>query len=269
MRTFRDPRLARLFVLVAVPISLPLLSWSLTACSTNKTVGARFVAEKATTPEDAINRFVVALAEGDGEKVLRSFAIQSYADGYRFEANADRTQALNPARDMRPSNSPMFRSFNEVARASESADQVTVLVYSMISSMAKDPERLTSTQSLEGAGGLAKDFVASLDLTKLKPLTVKKIAQVAAPGTVQADRIKSIWASRSKIAGADETREYLVLYELGSQTFTGGVTALRYGKAWSIYSLNSALGGTSGDGLTVASSSAEFDAAVADVNEKP
>jgi hypothetical protein len=244
-------------------------AFPLAACSSSSNTTERFVSASAKTPEDAIKGFVGAVAKADGEKVLRWFAISNYAKGFDFVANANRIGALTPAQDLPPSSTPMFRSFNEVGRASASAGEVTMLVYSMISSLAETPEALTRTEPITGSSNLVEEFVASLDPANLTPFTVKEIARVAAPGTVQGDKMKSVWAARSKIAGADEWREYLALYEIGPKTFIGGVTLLRYGKDWSIYSLTSALGGTSGDGSAKFASSAEFKTAVDAANEKP
>ena len=199
------------------------------------------------------------MAKGDAAAMFESFSIQKFADKFDFVAYTDRLQAMELDRSLLPATSPMYKQLNEALRASLLAGQVRTAIFSMISSQA---------ENVQNGGGViradrakATEFVTSLDVKTLSSLKAAKVVEI--PGKNSAIYVKNQKNEviQAKITGADEQREYLVLYKLGTKMFKGGVTAQRYGSTWTIVTLTAPLSGMPANGAVEETSLADFDKA--------
>jgi len=80
-------------------------------------------------------------------------------------------------------------------------------------------------------------------------------------------RLKSNWDRLAKIYGADEIIEGVALLNFNGIFYTEGFQFIRYGKKWTIFSLNSSLLSTSSLGSPHKTTEEEFDNAISEVEE--
>jgi hypothetical protein len=219
---------------------------------------ARLADSGFKTPEAALQNLVTGLNSGDFDMIVSSFAVERYVDNFDFVAQAERTLALQPRLSLMPSDQALYRELNAYERAHSCLAQVKTMIYSMISNEREAVRESLTIRDEDGAKSRA--FAASVDPAKLETLTVVRTVELPASGSSIEAQAEKIAKARATVVGADETTEFVVLYQLGDETFKGGFSALRYGDSWSIDTLGSPLGGTDSSGAVATTSPDEFDA---------
>jgi hypothetical protein len=218
--------------------------------------GGPYSDKEFATPEAAIEHLIESIAKGNESGVFESFSISKWAEKFDFGASVERMGVLELQQTMLPPTSALYRSMNEATRASFCAYQVRGLVLSLVSNQAEAFRNATVVRAADAS--IATAFAASIDPKKLVSLKVDKVVAIPPKtSSIYARNLKNE-AAQGKITRADEQQEFLVLYNIGGQTFTGGFTAHRYGTKWSIASLSAPLSGLPANGSVEKSSVAAF-----------
>ncbi|HEY1134418.1 MAG TPA: hypothetical protein VGE77_07555 [Nocardioides sp.] len=183
------------------------------------------------TPEEAIEFATERLADGDADGAVGAWASEEQAAGLDLAGYLERLQtypAWEPA--LVPGDDDFFREIAETARAGGAADQYRRLVVSLLL-----PEvDLTQGSTLGDDGPSAQEIAEALDSSRLESLRAQRIERVEGP-----ERLEEQYAESARLVGAEERREYLVLYEWDGDTYLGAVGLLRYGDEWRIDTLSS------------------------------
>lgn len=207
------------------------------------------------TPEEAVETSTERIAEGDAAGALTAWATDAQAENLDLVGTLERLRAFTPAdTSSLPSDDELFVELAKTTRAGAAAEQYRRMTISLL---LPDVD-LDSTTPLEKGDVSAQDIVDELDSARLAGLTAQRIDQVKGPG-----KLDENLAEAAKLVGADERREYVVLYELDGETYLGGVGVLRYGDDWQIDRLQSDFAGTA-YGALEAITSEEYDDLVAD-----
>lgn len=207
-----------------------------------------------STPEEAIEFSTERIAEGDAAGALAAWASVAQAENLDLVATLDRMGALGPAdATSLPSEDPFFVELAQTSRAGNAAVQYRQMVVSLLL-----PEVRTGSVTPIDSDGRegdvsAQDVADGLDSARLAGLSAERIGLVEGPDTYDENM-----ALAASLVGADERREYLVLYEHEDETYLGGVAVLRYGDGWQIASLESQLAGTE-TGTLAPTSAADYE----------
>lgn len=207
------------------------------------------------TPEEAIEFSTEQIAGADAEAALTAWAGDSQAENIDLVGTLERLRAFTPADSSSlPSDDELFLGLAKVTRAGVAAEQYRRMTVSLL----LPDVSIDSTTPLEGGDVSAQDIADGLDSARLAGLTPQRIDRVEGP-----ERLDENLAHAASLVGADERREYVVLYEWDGETYLGGVGVLRYGDDWQIDSLVSAVAGTASGSLE-AMTPDEYDDLVAD-----
>jgi len=188
------------------------------------------------TPEETIEVFTERLADGDVDGALSTWAGEKQAANLDLVGTLERLRAFTPFDStILPSGDPAFVELAGTIRAGVAADQLRRLTLSVLL-----PEiDLTVTTPLDDGDVTAQGIADALDHARLASLRVERVDAVEGPEP----HVESL-ERLAELVGADERREYVVLYECDGETYLGGVGVLRYGDEWSIDTLSAVLAGT-------------------------
>lgn len=206
------------------------------------------------TPEEAITFSTEHLADGDAAGALTAWAGDAQAENLDLVGTLERLQALSPADTTSvPSDDVFFADLARTIRAGTAADQYRRLAFSLLL-----PDLSVDSTTPLGTGDVsAQDVADGLDSARLAGLSPQRVDRVVGP-----EKYDKNLAQAASLVGADERREYVVLYEWDGTTYLGGVGVLRYGDDWQIDSLVASLAGTA-DGSLEPTTAADYDDLVA------
>lgn len=206
------------------------------------------------TPEEAIEFSTERIADGDAAAALTAWAGDAQAENLDLVGTLERLRALSPADTSSvPSDDELFVELGQSIRAGTAAEQYRRMAFSLLL-----PEvRTDTTTVLDGRDVTAQDIADGLDSARLAGLKVQQVDRVEGP-----ERFDELLAQAATLVGADEKREYVVLYQWDGQTYLGGAGVLRYGDEWQIETLTSMLAGTA-DGTLEPTTADEYDDLVA------
>lgn len=209
------------------------------------------------SPEEAIEFSTESLADGDAEAALSAWSAGEQARGSDFVGSLEYLEAYAPYDpNILPGDDDFFAGLGGVAREGGAADQIRRLTYSLlVPDLSQDQVTPLSDDDAPSAQELRDD----LDSGRLAGLTAQRIERLEGP-----ERLTETYDRAAELVGADERREYLVLYEWEGETYLGAVGALRYDDEWSIDALSAPIANVSVGTLEPASE-AEFDDALASV----
>lgn len=207
------------------------------------------------TPEEAIEFSTEQLADGDAPAALSAWAVDAQAENLDLEASLDHVGAYSPHDTAAlPSDDELFVELARTSRAALAAQQYRRLAFSLLL-----PDIDVDTVVLLDDEISADDIADPLDSARLAGLRPERIDRVEGP-----ERFDEVLADQADIVGADERREYVVLYEWEGDTYLGGVGVLRYDDEWFVESLTSTFAGTS-FGALEPTSSADYEDLLADL----
>lgn len=188
------------------------------------------------TPEEAIEFSTEQLAAGDAAAALTAWAGDRQAENLDLVGTLERLRAVSPGDTTSvPSDDELFVGLAQTIRAGTAADQYRRLVFSLLL-----PDVSPDTTTPLGTGDVsAQDVADGLDSARLAGLSPQRIDRVVGPAKYDENL-----AQAASLVGADERREYVVLYEWDGGTYLGGVGVLRYGDDWQIETLSATLAGT-------------------------
>lgn len=206
------------------------------------------------TPEEAIEFSTEKIADGDAAAALTAWAGDAQAENLDLVGTLERFRALTPADTSSvPSDDEFFVDLAKTTRAGTAADQYRRMAFSLLL-----PEvRYDTTTRLDGGDLTAQDVADGLDSERLSSLKAQQVDLVVGP-----EQYDETLAQAAALVGADERREYVVLYEWDGDTYLGGVGVLRYGDDWQIDTLAASLANTP-NGALEPTTADEYDDVVA------
>jgi hypothetical protein len=185
------------------------------------------------TPEAAIRHFTERLAANDLMGAFEACAINE-ADKFDFIAYSRWINAMLLIQSDAPSQSPVFAQINCVKKMSFLAQQVKIMMYSILTD-----EKIDGKTIFQPGDDRIEQFAKNADSRRLAGLKVVKIELPISAEILNSERARTYALREAKIYGADDMTEKIVVYQLGPNYFVGGMHLLKYGKYWRIVSLNS------------------------------
>lgn len=209
------------------------------------------------SPEEAIEFSTESLADGDADAALSAWSSGEQARGSDFVGSLEYLQAYAPYNpSILPGDDELFAGLGVAARNGGAADQYRRLTYSLlVPDLSQDQVTPLSDDDAPSAEELRDD----LDSSRLAGLRAERIERLEGP-----ERLTENYDRAARLVGADERREYLVLYEWEGDTYLGAVGVLRYDDEWSIDALSAPIANVSVGSLEPASED-DFDEALASV----
>lgn len=210
------------------------------------------------TPEEAIEFSTAKIAEGDAAAALSAWAGDAQAENLDLVGSLERVQVVSPGdASSLPSGDELFVGLGQTVRAGAAADQYRRMAFSLLL-----PEVSTDSTTVLGDGDVtAQDVADGLDSERLAGLQAQRIDLVEGPA-----QYEEMLQEMATLVGADERREYVVLYEWDGETYLGGVSVLRYGDDWQIETLGSTMAGTA-NGALEPTTADEYDDLLADLSD--
>lgn len=211
------------------------------------------------TPEAVVEAFVAAVAVGDSDAALATFATALRAEHYDFAATIERQKVYSlslyqPA----PSNNAYYRRINQAFLEGHAARSLLSFTMSFLAE-----ESLLNDATEEVDGEWAESFAQSVDPALLKDLTLLRLEQ---PYPDESELISGAFEAIAAREGADEVAECIALYKLNDELFIGGFRLLRYGDEWCISFSASELSDMPPSGTVIpCADEAEFNQKLADV----
>ena len=222
------------WVLVAV---LTVVAVILGALLATRAGGTGAASQRFATPEEAIEFSTEQVADGDAAAALTAWAGDTQAENLDLVGTLERLRAFLPSDTTSlPSDDAFFVELAKTTRTGTAADQYRRLTLSLLLPEEVD---LDTTTILEPGDVSAQDIADALDSSRLASLRAERIDRADGP-----ENAADHFAEMAALVGADEAREYVVLYEWEGETYLGGVSVLRYGDEWSIAGLTATLAGT-------------------------
>ncbi|WZH51751.1 MAG: hypothetical protein PIR53_17250 [Nocardioides alkalitolerans] len=210
------------------------------------------------SPEEAIEFSTESLADGDAEAALSAWSAGEQARGSDFVGSLEYLEAYAPYNpNILPGDDDFFAGLGVVAREGGAADQIRRLTYSLlVPDLSQD-----QVTPLSDDAPSAQELRDDLDSGRLAGLTAQRIERLEGP-----ERLAENYERAAELVGADERREYLVLYAWEGETYLGAVGVLRYDDEWSIDAFSAPIANVS-VGVVTPASEDEFDDALASVAE--
>jgi len=206
------------------------------------------------TPEDAINSYMQAVAQGDGSKILQAFAINEMSEKYNFEVFVDRIGAFQPIQFEGPTNYTLYVDLNKTQVAAQIVQRVRTFIYGLLSTEDVASGNMIGSFDAERAA----KFIKEVDPKRLSGISVKRIDMPNKP-ILNSDRHRDNLAKTARMYGADESTERVALFTFEGNTYVVGFSLLRYGDGWKIYQPGSVLSGLNPLGTAAKITEADFD----------
>jgi hypothetical protein len=199
-----------------------------------------------STPEEAIEHFVAAVAGNDFKEAMAACAVNEAADNFDAAAYIARLKVITYYMGA-PSDYEFYRTLNRAYVLNQITNQLKYFTYSFFDSEAAKAICGGQNYALQDFEKDAAQFVADVDPAVLADLRILRM-DLPYPETYNSENNEGNLLNFTATYGADEATDRIVLYELDGETYLGGFTLLRYGNSWKIISLSSAIGGISAYG---------------------
>jgi hypothetical protein len=208
-------------------------------------------AESLSTPEIAVEAYIVAVAARDFDAVLATTAAENMAKDFDFVSFVDRLGVLT-SKMPAPSTDPLFTAINNAQMTGQVSAQLQFLVYGL----------MTTSDVVDGVT-VTMDATAAQDLVdvlRADRLSGLKLEEIAIPmASIQNGERYQVNATRlAKSYGAGSMTERVALVSFEGLNFAVGFTLLEYDGQWRIMSQNSALLGFPASGAPKRIQAGEF-----------
>lgn len=211
------------------------------------------------SPEEAIEFSTDSIADGDAAAAISAWRPEEQARGNDLVATLERLQAFTPYNaSILPGDDELFAGLGAAGRAGGAAEQYRRLTYSLL---VPDLSPDSVTPLTDDGAPSAEEIRDDLDSSRLEGLRAERIEQLEG-----SERLTESYDEAARLVGADERREYLVLYEWDGETYLGAVGVLRYDDEWSIDALGSPIVNVS-VGILEPASEDDFDERLASVDD--
>lgn len=127
------------------------------------------------TPEDAINAYMLGVAQADTSKILQACAINEMSEKFKFDVYTERLKAFLPSQSLAPANSPFYVEANKAQLTAQILNRVKILVYSLLSNEKVDDGSVIILNATMDTERINK-FMSDADPKKLAGLKVEKIS---------------------------------------------------------------------------------------------
>lgn len=213
----------------------------------------------ATTPEEAVRRYLSGVAAADLEAVLAVTAIDAFSDGFRFDLLMEWRGAFTPTSDPSPPVHALYEELNRLMQAETIGHKLKLLVYSLLSSEHLSDPGLGPWPIRVNDRAEARAFGIEIDPARLARLDVVDVRFPDA--SLEEDpRWLELAERQARILGADELTQRLALVSLEGRLFDVGFTLVRYADDWKILDQAASLGGTDSWGAARLTTSEEYEA---------
>lgn len=205
------------------------------------------LASGATTPEAAVEAYLLALAAGDMQGMLAMSSAEMVARNFDFAAYVDRLRALPVFHTNLPPNDVFLRTINQARNEQQLSNQIANLVIALLAGDVIDMDEVTIAP-LDRAW--AEEVTPLFDSARLRDI---RLLVVAPPQTdAFADPRYAEMAQRQALVhGADELTERVAGFTFEGHTYLLGFTLLRFGDQWYIQTQTSPLAGTDATGVPI------------------
>jgi hypothetical protein len=201
-----------------------------------------------TSPEDAVKAYLDGLRNADLEKMVGTFAVESYVDNFNLRAQIERLHTYMETVPIKlPNTNEFFRKIN----IENHKNRIILEIYNQYITWSQPnlSEKRYTPIRLEGAAEISMLLNKLEDAgneAKLKSLKTLKIREFISPGKVN-DRYDSEANQKNLTAqkivlGADEYQSVVALVEVEQQFYLFCFDAALYGRKWRISSLSGNIG---------------------------
>lgn len=215
--------------------------------TTPETTPADELPAGGSTPEEAVENYMLGIIEGNLDAVLDASARRDIARKYEFVRYVQRLRSLPVYQALMPPNDDFAVELNEARSEAQIASQVTTFVWSLLARGMVDVETGISGPLDEA---WAADVVPLLDMSRLGGIELTEIAPPD-PQIMASERYQENAATIAEVYGADEYTEMVATFTFEGNEYQVGFQLLRYGDQWYVLSQSSPLAGTPGSGAAV------------------
>ena len=186
------------------------------------------------TPEETAEAFARAISENDLDRAVSFFGSRHMSENYDIYKSISRMMSWSPTLSCKyPSDNGIFQKVNEEQLRSDASEQIGWMCFSL------QAEEDYLAQSVISCADRTPDEIAN-DLEVaclLDDLDTFSFVRMDEWGDSET------WKSFSDSYGAEEMREYTVLYEYSGETYWGGMRLISYDGEWYICGLNAVMAG--------------------------
>lgn len=210
-----------------------------------------FVMEQLTfeTPEEAIRHFEEGVRQNDLRMILEACAVEDMDVDFAGMISGIGGYSIHVSW---PGKYPFSRDMNRISDVNSLVFSLKNMIWSI--KLPEVPaERFLTEKS---AGDLVKNpekFQQILDCTDLSGLKIQLIKPLEPVSRESMEKA-------ARYRGAEDPREFLIVYDLGGQQYAGGITVYKIGDNWKIRDLSSPSSGFSFTGGLVPITGDEFEA---------
>ena len=187
-----------------------------------------------SSAEKCIKNYFEALAEGDFEKAMASYAIKSSAKGFDYYQISKHMNFMLFTNTEMPATSDLFVHINEATLESAYAKQMKYFIYSLMS----DYEISTNYQFQETRE--IKNFIRDIDVERLEDLEVIDIYQY----TRDDERILDRFNEMAELYGHENMSEYIISFSFENEEYYLVMTLYEDDHRFTIQSNNASFSGT-------------------------
>lgn len=202
------------------------------------------------SPEDAAEAYLEGLRNTDLNCMISTFAVESYAENYNFEAAMNRMKVYVPSQEIKLPNSNEFITAMNIESRRSSVTNMILRQYLFLC----DSEFDQSQPQIMEDDLVISEFVAQLN----KNLNTNKFQTLEVLGFIPPEALTDMYSSEqnqkniarlAEIYGADELVCRVAVFELDGSRYMLCLDAVDYGGKWYI----SQFGGNIGALMSVAS----------------
>jgi len=202
------------------------------------------------SPEDAAEAYFEGLRNTDLNCMISTFAVESYAENYNFEAAMNRMKVYVPSQEIKLPNSNEFITAMNIESRRSSVTNMILRQYLFLC----DSEFDQSQPQIMEDDIAVSEFVAQLN----KNLDTNKFQTLEVLGFIPPEALTDMYSSEqnkkniarlAEVYGADELVSRVAVFELDGSRYMLCLDAVDYGGKWYI----SQFGGNIGALMSVAS----------------
>lgn len=197
----------------------------------------RYEGAGCETPEKAVRLYLDGAKEGDLQKMLSAFAIETYVQHYDLEAQLKRLRTYTFGQEVKLANSnDLFTAINVEGRKSNIVQSILLQTWSLAW---PESDPFVPTQLKEDAEATA--FVAGLRLDAW-PMQKCEFRMFIDPAVLN-DKYSSEanlnnLQKRAAVLGADEIKSMVAVLSIDGKGFALGCDVMRYGERWYLCALH-------------------------------
>lgn len=225
-------------------LAMVLLALILSACnSASSSPSSKIESNGFNTPEEAVKEYFEGMKEGNTQRMIGAFAIESYVKNYDFEAAINRIRAYQVTQEIKfPNTSSSTTSLNVESRRSSIGNGVLIQFLFLADSEA-DYTRPIKLENESEVKDFVVDFSASLDAIKLDSL---KLLGFIPPEKLSdhysIEKNQENIAKQAKIAGPSKLESRAAIVEINSEKYLFCCDVGEYNGKWYLINFSGNIG---------------------------